>query len=78
VKMLHAKIGELTLANDFCQGRSRRQDCCRAQTMIDRSESQSQSQSLSVTRQTPEWGSAAAASIICPDRPLLRNSRSCC
>ncbi len=31
VKTLHAKIGELTLANDFCPGRSARPDCCRAQ-----------------------------------------------
>lgn len=39
VKTLHARIGELTLVNDFCQGRSaslsraksRGQVCCRAQ-----------------------------------------------
>lgn len=31
VKTLHAKIGELTLVNDFCPGRSARRDCCRAQ-----------------------------------------------
>ena len=31
VKTLHAKIGELTLVNDFCQGRSAKQVCCRAQ-----------------------------------------------
>ena len=32
VKLLHAKIGELTLANDFCPVRSERPDCCRAQS----------------------------------------------
>jgi hypothetical protein len=31
VKVLHAKIGELTLANDFLAVRSGRPDCCRAQ-----------------------------------------------
>jgi len=33
-----AKIGELTLVNDFCPGRSARRDCCvTRKTMIDRS-----------------------------------------
>lgn len=32
VTVLHAKIGELTLANDFWPVRSGRQDCCRAQS----------------------------------------------
>jgi putative transposase len=31
VKTLHAKIGELTLVNDFCQERSAGRVCCRAQ-----------------------------------------------
>ena len=31
VKTLHAKIGELTLENDFCPARSARRVCCRAQ-----------------------------------------------
>ena len=31
VKTLHAKIGELTLVNDFWPARSARQVCCRAQ-----------------------------------------------
>ncbi len=31
VKSLHAKIGELTLENDFYTARSARQVCCRAQ-----------------------------------------------
>ena len=32
VTVLHAKIGELTLANDFWPGRSGRPVCCRAQS----------------------------------------------
>jgi transposase-like protein len=32
VKTLHAKIGELTLANDFWQARSAKRVCCRAQS----------------------------------------------
>jgi transposase len=32
VKTLHAKIGELTLVNDFLQARSARRVCCRAQS----------------------------------------------
>ena len=32
VGVLHAKIGELTLANDFCPVRSERPVCCRAQS----------------------------------------------
>lgn len=31
VKTLHAKIGELTLENDFCPARSATLVCCRAQ-----------------------------------------------
>ncbi len=31
VKVLHAKVGELTLANDFWKARSARPDCWRAQ-----------------------------------------------
>ncbi len=31
VKTLHARIGELTLVNNFCRERSARRDCCRAQ-----------------------------------------------
>lgn len=40
VKTLHAKIGELTLANDFWPARSGRPVCCRAQS-DDRSFAQS-------------------------------------
>ena len=32
LKRLHAKLGELTLENDFWQVRSARRDCCRAQS----------------------------------------------
>ena len=43
VKTLHAKIGELTLENDFCPARSARRVCCRAQEN-DRSHSQAERQ----------------------------------
>jgi transposase len=32
VKTLHAKIGELTLVNDFWKARLEKPDCCRAQS----------------------------------------------
>ena len=66
VKLLHAKIGELTLANDFLSGRARQgRTAGERKTMIDRSHE------LPLTGQTKALGISGAASTIWPDRPRM-------
>ena len=57
VKTLHARIGELTLENDFCPARSSRRVRCRAQE-----DDRFQQSSASAARPLC-WGSAGAVSV---------------
>jgi len=69
VKSLHAKIGELTLENDFFRRSARKAGLLRRKAMIDREHD------LPITRQAEACMSAAAASTTCHARCRRPESR---
>ncbi|WP_346732093.1 hypothetical protein [Bradyrhizobium sp. 30] len=71
VKSLHAKIGELTLENDFLERCAHQGGIAERKAMIDREHD------LSITKQAEVLQISVAASITCRARCLTPISRSC-